>query len=392
MKIAMLTYSIKPRGGVVHALNLAEAISGQGHEVHLFALAKEKGAKFFRPVSVPYSIFDFIPDNGDHPTPESKAVANVERMIAKYVEKLPRGFDVYHTQDCVGAVALNRLKKQGLNAPTVRTIHHIDIFNEYRLQKFQEESINDCDVKLVVSKYWQDHLRKNHGISTEITYNGVHPERFENAGGGTIRKKYGVTGKSAVLFIGGLEPRKGLEYLIMAMEQVIKKHSDTVLLAVARGGLVERGERGWFKMLVERLRLENHVKIIDYIDERDVPKYYAACDVYAMPSRMEGWGIGIMEAMSAGKPVVATRAGGIPELVSSGKNGILVEPGNVSALASAISKLLASQALRNRLGAAGRKTVRRYSWEETARKTINVYEEAIASREKASRVGRGRGG
>jgi glycosyltransferase involved in cell wall biosynthesis len=145
-------------------------------------------------------------------------------------------------------------------------------------------------------------------------------------------------------------------------------------------------------MLVERLRLENHVKIIDYIDERDVPKYYAACDVYAMPSRMEGWGIGIMEAMSAGKPVVATRAGGIPELVSSGKNGILVEPGNVSALASAISKLLASQALRNRLGAAGRKTVRRYSWEETARKTINVYEEAIASREKASRVGRGRGG
>jgi glycosyltransferase-like protein len=379
----MLTYSIKPRGGVVHALNLAEALAKIGHDVRIFALAKEKNARFFRPVAIPCTIYDYAPDTADYPTPEKKAVANVERMIDKYIEKLPKNCDIYHTQDCVGAVALNRLRRQGMKAPTVRTIHHVDIFNEYKLEKFQKESIDDCDVKLVVSKYWRGWLKENYGITAEITYNGINAERFSRANGDTIRKKLGLRNSQVILFIGGLEPRKGLEYLIFAMEQVIKRHPNAKLVAIARGGLVERGESAWFRMLIGRLRLKEQVKLIEFIEEEEVPQYYAAADVYVMPSRMEGWGIGLMEAMAAGKPVIATRAGGIPELVAHGKNGLLVEPGDISALAEALCQLLDSRKLRKKLGKNGIETVKKYSWEKTAKKTLGVYNNAL-------RAGRGK--
>lgn len=375
-RIAMLTYSTKPRGGVVHALNLAEALAARGHHVEVFSIAKQQGTEFFRPLKVKAHVYAYKPPSGDFPTPEARAVANVERMIAKYIERLPADFDIYHTQDCVGAVALARMKKSGrIKAPTVRTIHHVDIFNEYRLEKFQQESIHDCDVKLAVSKYWQKWLRDNHGIAAGITYNGIHAARFEEADGASIRRKHCPRKEPMVLFVGGLEPRKGLEYLIMAMEQVVKdkRYSRAKLVAVAKAGLIERGENEWFRMLVQRLRLGNNVDLLGDVAEDDIPKYYAACDIYAMPSRMEGWGLGLMEAMAAGKPAIGTNAGGIPELLRHGKNGLLVEPADIGGLASAIKQLLGSRALRARLGAGGRKTVKGYTWEKAAMDAEKAY-------------------
>jgi len=384
MKIALMTYSTKPRGGVVHALNLAEALKLHGEDVKIFALSKEKNASFYKKISVPYYIFKYSYKYCKYDTPEQKTVANVKRMIDKYVEKLPRDFDIYHTQDCVGAVALNRLKKEGLKAPTIRTIHHVDIFNEYRLQKFQEESINTCDIKLVVSKYWKKYLQEKYSVYSDIIYNGIDSARFENIDNTIIRNRFKFGNLPVILFIGGLEPRKGLEYLILAMEQILKKYNNAILIAVAHAGLIERNENDWFKMLIERLHIQNQVKLIDYVNEDEIPKYYAAADVYVMPSRMEGWGIGLMEAMASQKPVVATKSGGITELVRNKKDGILIEPSNVNAIASAVCRLLESKKLRIKYGKCGKERIKKFTWEITARKVLKIYRKVLETAEKTN--------
>ncbi|MCJ2512113.1 MAG: glycosyltransferase, partial [Candidatus Thermoplasmatota archaeon] len=121
MKVAMLTHSTKPRGGVVHALHLSEALTDLGVDVHLFSLRKwrEKSYAdgFFREVSVPFDIFPY--------RARGNLNEDVKRMISTYDENLPLDFDIYHTQDCIGGNALNLLKKK-VSAPTIRTVHHVD--------------------------------------------------------------------------------------------------------------------------------------------------------------------------------------------------------------------------------------------------------------------------
>lgn len=368
MRLAMLTYSTKPRGGVVHASNLAEALARLGVEVEIFSLSKEDKPRFYRPLSVPCTIFRYRPREG--------IVANVKGMIETYVKNLPTDFDIYHTQDCIGAVALSRLKKSGkIGAPTFRTVHHVDIFDEYRLKEFQESSIHDCDYKLVVSKYWQRHLLGNYGISSYIIHNGVDVKRF-NVSGNKIREQYRIKGP-LVLFVGGLEPRKGLEYLIFAMEKVLREFPAVKLIAIGKRGLKQIDHESLFRLLVERLGLSKSTILLEEVDEKILPRYYAACDIYVLPSRMEGWGIGLMEAMASGKPVIGTKAGGVPELVKDSVNGILVEPGDIDGLAEAILRLLKDKKLRKRLGAAGLTTARQYKWSDSAKKAKMLYEMAL---------------
>ncbi|MFQ5910698.1 MAG: glycosyltransferase, partial [Thermoplasmata archaeon] len=195
MRVAMLTYSTKPRGGVVHALSLSEALLDLGVDVNVFALRKwrEKHPRgFFREVSVPFDIFPY--------RARGHLNEDVRRMISTYVDNLPLDFDVYHTQDCIGGNALNLLKKR-IDSPTVRTIHHVDEFRGTTLTKLQEDSISLCDEKVTVSKYWQRRLKKEYGVESHLIYNGVDLERFDP-------DKYPKPEREGadILFIGGLEP------------------------------------------------------------------------------------------------------------------------------------------------------------------------------------------
>lgn len=97
MKIAMLTYNTKPRGGVVHATYLAENLQKMGLDVHIFSLCKkEEKAEFYREIDVPYTIFSY--------KAHRNIVKSVEEMIKTYAKNLPKDYDIYHTQDCVGAI------------------------------------------------------------------------------------------------------------------------------------------------------------------------------------------------------------------------------------------------------------------------------------------------
>lgn len=366
--MAMLTYSTRPRGGVVHALKLAERLAGLGVEVSLHSLARcdepDSMRGYFREVSVPFDIYPYVwsPD----------LVGRLENMISCYISNLPRGADIYHAQDCVGGTALWRMKTRGLiGAPVFRTIHHVDDFADERLFEFEKAAVAKAEHRFVVSRYWKNALQKEYGYESEIAYNGIDIEDFADL---PIKKAVRPT----LLFVGGLEPRKGLDLLVRALPLIAEQVPDVRLVAVAKSGFRGTDRVGTFRSLAHELGVEQLIEFRESVDQQTLLSFYSDSDVVVLPSRNEGWGLSLMEAMACGRPVIATRVGGIPELVRDGTDGILVEAGDVGQLADATIRLLSDPGLRTRMGAAGRERVRAFSWDDTAKVVLAAYESALA--------------
>ncbi len=367
MRTAMLTYSTKPRGGVVHALKLAERLSGLGVDVKLYSLIRSDVAStqrgYYRDVSVP---FDLIPFEW-HPD----LMTRLHRMIDAYASALPRDLDLYHSQDCVGGTALARMKTRGLiTAPVFRTIHHIDDCADSQLLAFEKKALISAEHRFVVSTFWQNELKAQYGVDSVVTYNGLDIKDFEH-----LPPRDSLTPN--ILFVGGLEARKGLEYLVLAMEKVVQEIPNARLVAVAKPGFGGADSWSLFEQLAHRAGMRENMDFRESVSQPALLQYYSNCDILVLPSRTEGWGLSLMEAMACGKPVVASRVGGIPELVRNGREGILVKAGDVQELADAILRLLKDPSLRARLAEKGRARVKDFSWDTTARRVLTEYVRVI---------------
>ena len=368
MKVAMLTYSLRPRGGVVHALHLAEALQIMGTEVTLFSLKRrdslDSSKKFYRETSVPVTVFEF--------TWHDDIKERLRAMTEAFIDGLPREFDIYHAQDCVCDTALQLLVSEGaIPSPTVRTVHHMEGFLDAYLNKCEMTALLGNTVKITVSEYWKEQLHNKHGLDSIVIYNGVDTGRF----GKTTSPR-----EPFVLFVGGMESRKGLEFAIQTLEILVKKGRGIRLIAIARPGFKGVESRAWFDHLIERCGLVGKVEIHELVDDEELTRLYATASIFFLPTRMEGWGLSIMEAMASGCPIISTPVGGITELVHSGENGLLVPVGDVHGFAEAIERLLDDKALRDRLCAAAKETVKGFSWDASAEKTIELYNRIISSR------------
>ncbi len=182
----------------------------------------------------------------------------------------------------------------------------------------------------------------------------------------------GATG----LFVGRLDPsQKGLEILV---------HSLAGMPSAAGFHLRIVGE-DWggaaaLRRAAARAGVEGRVTFVGPVSRSALLEEYASADLLVLPSRFEPFGIVLLEAMAAGLPVVASRVGGVPEVVVEGETGLLVDPGDTEALASAILRLVEDHALRARLGAHGRERARSYSWDGLIPRILAVYREALEER------------
>ncbi len=180
-----------------------------------------------------------------------------------------------------------------------------------------------------------------------------------------------------LLFVGRLVERKGVEVLLDAMARL---PADVELRIVGEGP-----EGDALRAQVERLDLEDRVTFEGYIHQDALERSFASCDALVLPAVVdakgdtEGLGVVLLEAMSYGKPTIASRAGGIVDIVRAGSNGLLVPPGDAGALAEAIAALRGDPERAETLGAQGRKDVRReFSWEVILDRLTAVYEEVTA--------------
>jgi len=387
VRIALLTYSTRARGGVVHALELAEALAAEGEQVRLFALEKPGRVGFFRPTDVPVGLIPV------EERPGESVADRIARYIDAYVDYFERAvsgsdYDIFHAEDCISANALIRLRRDGRVPAVVRTVHHVDDFTTPALVTCQDDSILEPDVVLVVSEWWRARLASVYGVEATVVHNGVDVRRFVPPVSPEAREeergRSGLTGTVTVLAVGGVEPRKNSLVLLEAFTAVAPE------LAVATGRrprlLFVGGEtlfdyreyRDAFERRLADLaaagRLEaGSVVITGPVEDRVLLSLYRGADLLAFPSVREGWGLTVLEAQACGTPVVASDIDVLREYLVDGRDALLVPPGDAGALGRAIVRATTDASLIARLRAGGLETARRFGWDSSARRHLDVY-------------------
>jgi len=382
LRVALFTYSTKPRGGVVHTLALAEQIQALGHQAHIYALGKDERSSFFRPTSAPFTLI---------PTPEAAEDEPLDERIQRYIQtyytflaqRQPGPFDIYHAQDCISANALWRLREDGLIARFGRTIHHIDDFTSPVLIECQNHSIYRPDFRLVVSRYWQQRLITEFGLESTIIHNGVDTHRFQPtqpAARAEARARLGLSEGWVFLNIGGIEPRKNSLRLLRAFQvarQTLAAEGQTSVLLLAGGDTLldyEPYRAEFFQALDESgLQRDKDIFLLGVAPDDLIPTLYQAADALAFPSVKEGWGLVALEAMATGLPVLASDLPVFHEYLRPEENALLVEPLDEAAIAAGMLRLVQDEALRRRLAAAGPITAQRFSWTATAQAHVDYY-------------------
>jgi phosphatidylinositol alpha-mannosyltransferase len=203
----------------------------------------------------------------------------------------------------------------------------------------------------------------------EIVPNGIDVERFRTRGG---RPQIFEAGRIHVLYVGRLEPRKGVDVLVRAMAEVQRLHPGTRLIVAGDGS-----ERNALAELTGKTGTD--ARFAGPIAEDELPAYFQAADIVCSPALGgESFGIVLLEAMAAGRAVVASRIEGYQALVEHRDCARLAPPGEAAPLADAISDLVADPLLRARLGAGGAAAAQEYDWSVIASRLTEIYERACA--------------
>ena len=257
----------------------------------------------------------------------------------------------------------------GTPSPVVVTIHDLSFERYPKLMGARDRfffrtmvprSVRRADRVLAVSEQTKRDLIERYGIDERkvvVTTNGV-DEAFRPEGAARDGRPY-------LLFVGALQPRKDP---LVAIEALSLADSDLSLVLVGP----DKGAAADARLTAARLGLDARVEFAGHVDKPALAALYRGAEALVFPSRYEGFGLPVVEAMASGTPVVATLAGAIPEV--AGEAAVLVEPGDPVALAGGIERALAD---RDRLVRAGLERARLYSWTETARRTLAVYRELL---------------
>jgi glycosyltransferase involved in cell wall biosynthesis len=177
------------------------------------------------------------------------------------------------------------------------------------------------------------------------------------------RKIFGLPEKGYTIgVLGRLDRLKGQHILLRAVPEVVEQHPNVIFLVVGDETAGEHGYKEYLLKLCHELGIERYVKYLPFID--DVPRLMAALDVFVLPSFSETFGLVVVEAMAMERPIIATNAGGLPEIITDGKTGLLVKPRDATAVAWAIHRVLSDSALRSSLGHLAREeALRRYDFD-----------------------------
>jgi glycosyltransferase-like protein len=296
MRVALLTYSTKPRGGVVHTLNLAEALAHRGVAVTVWSLARQGDRGFFRAVdpAVEIRLVDF-PDRPDE---------SVTERIVRSIDLLRRNFthhdyDIVHAQDCISANAVGTC---------IRTVHHLDEFTTPILAECHEMAIVTPYARICVSAAVAAEVAAGWDLHPTVIPNGVRAQRFIDAATDSPaaraeRARWRSELGCYVLAVGGIEPRKGTIDLVNAYHVLRQKFPELSLVIAGGETLFDyRDYRASFEWRCAELDV--HPVILGAVEDDELPSLMAAAEVFAFPSTKEGFGLAAMEALAAGRPVV----------------------------------------------------------------------------------------
>lgn len=373
VKIALVSpYDFAYPGGVVnHIVALEKHLTKMGHEVKIIA-----------PTSRPIENYDsFIKIGKARPFPVKGTTLRISTSlrlssrIDKVLEK--EKFDIFHLHEpCMPMVCSTMLKFA--DAPIVGTFHASGVIpnyyfgwpvTTYKLKRRRHRIVG----KIAVSKPAMEYAKKYVPGDYRIIPNGIDLDYFHP----DVKpiEKF-LDGKLNILFVGRLEKRKGLKYLIDAYKIIKKNHPNSRLIVIGPGIRFRRK----YENKVRRENIED-VVFLGKVSLDDLPRYYKTADVYCSPAVSgESFGIVLLEAMAVGTPIVATDISGYRTVLTDGKEGLLVRPRKSKPLAEAISRILSDKELRLGMGANGIITSQQYDWNKVARRVYDYYLEVLGKR------------
>lgn len=386
MKIGIFTETYVPNtdGVVTSILSFQRELEKRGHDIYVFAPGKENanGVTTF-----------WYKSTGMKEYPEFP-IAVYPSIGRSRTLKLVRDneIEIIHIQSpgLMGYRGVRTAKKLGVPAvityhttlteltgyiPPVKKFPILDGPMRPLIWRASAWFFYQCRAVIAPSEAIKKEILENCGKHVKkifVVPTGVDVERFSGASGEEVREKHNLGGKKVILHVGRVVREKRLETIISAAPYVLKYAPDAAFIITGKGPAMAE-----YKQLVEEKGLASNFIFTGYVPDEDLPKYYAAADAFAIASDTETQGLVVLEAMAAGKPIVAADARALPEFVKEGKNGALFRPRNPRSCAGAIVRVLKNS---KKLSKNAKKTALEYSKEKCADRLMAVYKWAIASK------------
>jgi glycosyltransferase involved in cell wall biosynthesis len=383
MRIALFSWeslhSIAVGGVAVHVTELAAALERRGHEVHVFtrlgpgqaAYSKEDGVHYHR------CTFQLTPIFVDE-------VNNMCRSFVHHffgVEDHVGRFDIVHAHDWLATNAVVWIK-EGRGRKSVLTMHSTEYGRNgnrffggqsHRVQDHERHGTYCADRVITVSGQLKDEIRWLYQLPDEkvrVVYNGVNAKVFDyGIDAGEVKRRYGIGPlEPMILFVGRMVVQKGPDILVRTMPSILRYYPHAKFVYAGDGHM-----RNEVQALANQLGAGHALRMLGDKRGRELHDLYKACDIVAVPSRNEPFGIVILEGWSAHKPVVSTKKGGPAEFVWHGVNGLHVDD-TPDSVAWGLGTLLADHEKCRWMGRNGRAAVEAaFSWDTIAEQAEEVY-------------------
>src|SRR5262245_45187898 len=374
LRIAILAHSTNPRGGVVHALALGDALTRLGHAVTVHA-PDASGVGFFRDTACRTACIAASPVGRD-------VTAMVETRIADYVRHFERSenrhFDVWHAQDGISGNALATLKERRRIPGFARTVHHVHTFEDVRLCALQLRAMTAADHLFVVGHAWRTWLTRELGRDASYVGNGVDTRRYSPTPDATdvaLRARLDMPpGTPVFVAIGGVEERKNTIRLLEAFRTLHAQHPSCRLVHAGGASLLDHDtyQARFADVLAQSGLPDDAVTRTGPWPQELMPALYRAATCLAFPSTKEGFGLVVLEAMASGVPVMTSRIPPFTEYL--GDDDVLwCDPFDTASIATAMAQSL-DPSRRRHLPACGFRIAARHDWVSTARAHLPTYE------------------
>ena len=368
LKIAMVSpYDFTWPGGVtMHVSQLARELGRSGHEVQVLAPHSPSRECQDRDLLVPLGRSVPLPSGG------SIARVSLSWWLARKVRALleREKYDIIHLHEPMAPI-LPLTVLEYSNTVNVGTFHACH--NRHHLYRMSQPLIKRWHQRLhgsiAVSPAARSYVNSTFPGNYEIIPNGIDVDHFSQKAEPWPQYQ---DGKTNIIFVGRLEKRKGLRYLLEAFGRLRWGKQDLRLIVVGPGN----PDKDSYQILSSQNLHE--VEFVGRVSHEDLPRYYASADIFCSPATgAESFGIVLLEAMAAGKPVVASDIEGYRGVLTEGEEGLLFKNKDVGSLAAALETLIQEPLLRAKMGQRGRATAEKHRWQVVAGQVEEYYESCL---------------
>lgn len=414
MQICLVTREyplLGSHGGIgTYTQNLVKGLAERGHKVTVITRALEgqsaepfwDGAARIEPVQAPERWM--LPAGNRYVGMTMRALPFIQRAAARFAEmQKQQPFDVVEVPEYQGwglGVALAAkspvVVRLHSHSKLVRRLNEVPLNADTRMVCALESlSVRRGDVVLANSQALAGVMAEDYHYPlsrVQVLPLGIDTDRFQPYETRWLRAHLGLEADAPILlYVGRLERRKGVEVLVEAFARVRAKHPKATLLLAGFSTDTGPGQASLLEYLKQQAGATgalDRIRFLGHVPYDELPRYYSGCDLFLAPSLYEPFGMVYLEAMACGKTAIGCDAGGVPEIIRHGQTGVLVPPGDATALAATLDHLLDEPDRRHAIGEQARQAVlAQFSLPVIAERTEAVYAQAIAAR-KARGFGR----